>query len=60
MVERFEYYSLEDSLEIGWIMGGFFVFMTIVYIAIALLAPEWVGIQGKVAKEIEKQHQKNP
>lgn len=47
-------------MEIGWIMGGFFVFMTIVYIAIALLAPEWVGIQGKVAKEIEKQHQKNP
>jgi hypothetical protein len=33
-----------------------FVFVTIAFLAIAYFLPEWVGIQGKVAKEIESQH----
>ena len=36
-------------MEIGWIMGGFFTFVTIVFIVIAVFLPEWVGITGKKA-----------
>jgi len=44
-------------MEIGWILGGLFVFLTIGYVAIALFFPELVGIQGKAAREIESSHQ---
>ena len=43
-------------MEIGWIMGGLFTILTVIYIAVALVAPEWVGIQGRAAKEIEASH----
>ena len=39
----------------GWIMAGFFVFVTIVFMVIALFVPEWVGITGKKAREIMKE-----
>ena len=37
-----------------WIMGGFMVFCIVVFLAIAVLFPEWVGIQGKLARKIEE------
>jgi hypothetical protein len=43
-------------MDIGWIMGGFFVLLVFLYAAVALLAPEWVGIQGRMAKKIEDSH----
>ena len=43
-------------MDMGWIMGGFFVVLIIIYATVALLAPEWVGIQGKMAKKIEDSH----
>lgn len=42
-------------MEIAWMLGILFVASTVVFMAIALLYPEWVGITGKVAKEFEKQ-----
>lgn len=44
-------------MEIIWILIGFFALSTIAFIAIAIYFPEWVGITGKKAKEIQK-HQK--
>jgi hypothetical protein len=43
-------------MEIGWILGGFFTFLVIVYVAIVIFIPELVGIQGKRAKKIEESH----
>lgn len=44
-------------MEIFWILVGLFAFMTLAFLAIALLFPELVGITGKVAKKIqEHQH----
>lgn len=40
-------------MEIGWIMGGFMVFCIFIFIVVAVLFPESVGIQGKLAKKIE-------
>lgn len=39
-------------MEIGWALGILFVFVTIIFIAIAFFLPEWVGITGKKAQEI--------
>jgi hypothetical protein len=36
---------------------AFFFFITLIFLAIALLYPEWVGITGKKAKQILKEHQ---
>ncbi len=49
-------------MEIGWIMGIIFVFVTVIFIAIAFLLPEWVGITGKKAQEVmrEQQGEHNP
>lgn len=44
-------------MAIGWIMGGFFIFVTLVFVAIALFFPEWVGITGKRAKETLREHE---
>ena len=43
-------------MELGFILGGLFVFLIIVFIAVAVFAPEWVGIQGKISQEIESSH----
>lgn len=40
---------------IFWAMAALFVFVTLIFVAIALLFPEWVGITGKVAREFERQ-----
>ncbi len=47
-------------MEIAWMLGLLFVFVTGVFIVIALMFPEWVGITGKVAKEFEKQQRGDP
>ena len=39
-------------MEIAWIMGGFFIFVLMVFVIVALLLPEWVGITGKKAKDV--------
>lgn len=44
-------------MEIGWIMLGFFVFVTLAFVAFALFLPEWVGITGKKARDIMKEQQ---
>lgn len=47
-------------MEIAWIMTGFFLFCTMVFIVIAVFFPEWVGITGKKAREIiENQKEKD-
>jgi hypothetical protein len=47
-------------MEIGWILGGFFTILVIIYVAIVIFIPELVGIQGKRAKKIEKSHAADP
>jgi hypothetical protein len=44
-------------MEIGWIMGFFFIFVTIIFVAVAVFLPEWVGITGKHAKSILQEHE---
>jgi hypothetical protein len=39
-------------MELAWILGGIFVFVTLIFIAICFFLPEWVGITGKKAREI--------
>jgi F0F1-type ATP synthase membrane subunit b/b' len=41
-------------MELFWVMLIFFLFITIVFVVIAFLYPEWVGITGKKALEIQK------
>ena len=43
-------------MEIGWLMFGFFVFVTLIFVAVAFFLPEWVGITGKKAQEYMKEH----
>jgi len=47
-------------MEIGWILGLFFMFCTMLFIAIAFFLPEWVGITGKKAKGIIEDQQEKP
>ena len=44
-------------MELGFILGGLFALLIMIFIGVAVFAPEWVGIQGKIAKEIESSHQ---
>ncbi|MBC7419532.1 MAG: hypothetical protein H7328_02280 [Bdellovibrio sp.] len=45
-------------MDLMWVMLGFFLFVTIVFVVFAVAFPEWVGITGKKAKEIQKdQHE---
>lgn len=37
-----------------WALMIFFIFITVVFLVIALVFPEWVGITGKKALEIQK------
>ena len=41
----------------SWIIIGFIVFLTLTYIVISFLFPEWVGMTGKKALEIQKHQQ---
>lgn len=33
-------------------LGIFFIFITMIFVAVAIFLPEWLGITGKKAKEI--------
>lgn len=44
-------------MDMIWLLSGFFAFITIAFIALAYFLPEWVGITGRKALEIEK-HQR--
>lgn len=41
-------------MDMIWVLMIFFIFVTVVFIAVALLFPEWVGITGNKALEIQK------
>ena len=43
-----------DIMEIIWILIGFFALCTLLFVVIAIYFPEWVGITGKKALEIQK------
>lgn len=43
-------------MEIIIIMGFLFIFFTVVYVVLAIYAPEWVGITGNKAHEINRSH----
>ena len=47
-------------MEIIWILIGFFALVTMIFIVIAIFLPEWVGITGKKALEIQKHQQNKP
>lgn len=44
-------------MEIGWIMGAFFVFLTVVFMALYFFLPEWMGVTGNKAKEVIEHQQ---
>lgn len=41
-------------MELFWVMFIFFIIVTAVFIVISFLFPEWIGITGKKALEIQK------
>jgi hypothetical protein len=41
-------------MELFWVMFGFFIFITIAFCVFAFVFPEWFGITGKKALEIQK------
>jgi hypothetical protein len=48
-------------MSIGWILGGIFLFVTLIFIAICFFLPEWVGITGPKARQNLKDHEEeNP
>ena len=40
-----------------WVMFAFFIVVTVIFILIALFFPEWVGITGNRAHEIQAHQQ---
>lgn len=40
-------------MEIFWILLLLFVVVTMVFVGLAVMFPEWVGITGSVAKQME-------
>jgi hypothetical protein len=38
---------------------GFVIFVTLAFVGVAFLFPEWVGIQGKLAQKIESEHRQD-
>jgi hypothetical protein len=44
----------------SWLVIGFIVFLTLAYVVISLLFPEWVGMTGKKALDIQREQQGDP
>jgi hypothetical protein len=42
---------------LSWVIIGFVVFLTMLYIVISILFPEWVGMTGKKALQIQKEQE---
>ncbi|MNL47495.1 hypothetical protein D3C87_1702870 [compost metagenome] len=40
-------------------MGVFFIIVTMIFVAIAVFLPEWLGITGKKARQIMKDQEDN-
>ena len=47
-------------MEVMWILIFFFAFITIAFVAFAYFFPEWVGITGKKAREIQEHQKEDP
>jgi hypothetical protein len=45
------------SFFLSWVIIGFVVFLTMLYIVISILFPEWVGMTGKKALQIQKEQE---
>ena len=45
-------------MDMIWVMFGFFILVTIIFIVLAVAFPEWFGITGKKALEIQE-HQRS-
>lgn len=43
-------------MDLMWVMFAFFIFVTVLFIILAVAFPEWFGITGKHALEIHKHH----
>ena len=43
-------------MELTWVMFAFFTLITIIFVILGLFFPEWLGITGKKAKEIQEHH----
>jgi hypothetical protein len=43
-------------MEIALVMGLFFLVCTVIFVFIAIFLPEWVGITGKKAHEVMREH----
>lgn len=43
-------------MELIWIMGFFFIFITFAFITVAFFFPEWLGITGKKAQDVISSH----
>jgi hypothetical protein len=41
-------------MDLIWVMIGFFVFITIIFVVLAFAFPEWFGITGQKALDIQK------
>lgn len=41
-------------MELFWVMFIFFIVVTAVFAVISFMFPEWIGITGKKALEIQK------
>lgn len=46
-------------MDLMWLMIGFFLFITMLFVVIAFLFPEWVGITGKKALDVHKHQAKD-
>jgi|GEM_PF-6139368 len=46
-----------EQMELIWVMFSFFIIITILFIVLAVTFPEWFGITGNKALDIQK-HQK--
>lgn len=44
-------------MDLIWVMFIFFIFITILFVVLAMAFPEWFGITGKKALEIQKHQQ---
>lgn len=44
-------------MDLIWIMLIFFLFITILFVVLAFTFPEWFGITGKKALEVQKHQQ---
>ena len=48
-------------MDLLWIMFSFFILVTAIFVVIGIFFPEWVGITGQKAHEIQRhQQEENP